>query len=192
MMGGTISVESELGMGSKFTFTLALAIAAEGAAPKQTTLLSEIKDLDIGGLKRRALVVEDNAMSRELAVRRLRKFGFEVEVAANGEQAINLTKNSSFDIIFMDCQMPNMDGFQTTTLIRQAEFSRNTHCPIIALTAHAMEGYREQCIKAGMDDFLTKPIKEQELRDFLTRFNLEDKNETVETLAPSTPQGHDR
>ena len=113
------------------------------------------------------LLAEDNAVNQRLAVRLLEKRGHSVAVASNGREALVALEKEKFDLIFMDVQMPEMDGLEATVAIREKEKSTGVHLPIIALTAHAMKGDREQCLTAGMDGYLTKPIRPQELDEIL-------------------------
>ena len=104
-----------------------------------------------------------------MAVRLLERLGNEVKVARNGAEAVAAAALEAFDIILMDCQMPEMDGFQATAAIRAAE-GDTRHTPIIALTANAMQGDRERCVEAGMDDYLSKPVRADELTAVLDRW----------------------
>ena len=106
----------------------------------------------------RVLVVEDNVINQKVAVRLLERLGCRVDVAANGREAVTLLTQLTYDMILMDCQMPEMDGFAATAAIRQREMSTGQHVPIIAMTANAMQGDRERCLAAGMDGYLAKPI----------------------------------
>jgi two-component system sensor histidine kinase/response regulator len=115
----------------------------------------------------RVLLAEDNAVNQRLAVRLLEKRGHHVTVVGNGAEAIAVMDNHDFDLVFMDVQMPEMDGLEATAVIRGKEKITGKHQPIIALTAHAMKGDREKCISGGMDGYLTKPIRPQELDDVL-------------------------
>src|SRR6202043_2734266 len=107
----------------------------------------------------RILVVEDNATNRKVIVLRLEKFGGSVDVAHNGYEAVQAVPGAAYDAILMDCQMPVMDGFEATVQIRQQS---RRHIPIIVLTANAMDGERERCLEAGMDDYLSKPVRSEE------------------------------
>lgn len=120
--------------------------------------------------RRRLLVVEDNVVNQQVARGRLEKMGYEVVVVENGAAALDLLQQESFDLIFMDCQMPVLDGYQTTRRIRLDSANPAATRPIIAMTAHAMAGDREQCLKAGMDDYVAKPFKTEELRMILERW----------------------
>jgi PAS domain S-box-containing protein len=119
------------------------------------------------GASLRVLLAEDNAVNQRLAVRLLEKRGHHVVVAGNGAEALAAMEKGDFDLVFMDVQMPEMDGLEATAVIRGKEKISGKHQPVIALTAHAMKGDREKCIAAGMDGYLTKPIRPQELDDVL-------------------------
>jgi CheY-like chemotaxis protein len=109
------------------------------------------------------LVVEDNVVNQKLLVRLLERRGYRVDVAANGREAVEATARITYDCIFMDCQMPDMDGFAATAAIRQREAITGQHVPILAMTANVMQGDRERCLAAGMDDYMSKPVKAQEI-----------------------------
>jgi CheY-like chemotaxis protein len=116
------------------------------------------------------LLAEDNAINQHLAVRLLEKQGHAVTVAHNGQEAVAAWEAGAFDVVLMDVQMPEMDGFEATVAIRSRERGTGRHTPIIALTAHAMRGDQERCLAAGMDGYLSKPIHSSELRGALARF----------------------
>src|SRR5216684_3885246 len=116
------------------------------------------------------LLVEDNAVNRLLATRLLEKRGHRVVVAENGREALDALENESYDLVFMDVQMPEMDGIEATLAIREREKTNGKHQPIIALTAHAMKGDQERCLDAGMDGYLSKPIRPQELEEILEKY----------------------
>jgi two-component system sensor histidine kinase/response regulator len=115
----------------------------------------------------RVLVAEDNAVNQRLAARLLEKRGHRVTVTANGREAVEALANHDFDLVLMDIQMPEMDGFEATAAIREKEMHDGTHIPIIALTANAMKGDRERCLAAGMDGYLSKPIVSRDLDELL-------------------------
>ena len=118
----------------------------------------------------RILLAEDNLVNRQLARKLVEKQGHQVIVAENGTEVLRSLERESVDLILMDVQMPEMDGFEATAAIREKERESGEHIPIIALTAHAMKGDRERCLTAGMDDYLSKPIRSQELYDLLDRY----------------------
>jgi len=120
--------------------------------------------------QQRILVADDNETNQMVAVQLLRRLGYHAEVAANGAEAFEAFRTMPFDLILMDCQMPQMDGYEATRAIREAERSTDRHIPIIAATANAMRGDREKCLAAGMDDYLAKPVKLEELKTTIERW----------------------
>jgi len=122
-------------------------------------------------LPRKLLVVEDNLVNQQVARGRLEKLGYEVHVAENGAAALEMLDQSCYDLIFMDCQMPVLDGYQATRRIRESEKEAAIRrIPIVAMTAHAMAGDRDQCIQAGMDDYVAKPFRTEQLKAILARW----------------------
>ncbi|MCI0568382.1 MAG: response regulator, partial [Acidobacteria bacterium] len=122
-----------------------------------------------GRRKVRVLLAEDNAVNQALAVRLLEKRGHSVVVAANGREALKALRQQEFDVVLMDVQMPEMDGFEATATLRAEEKRTGRHMPIVAMTAHAMKGDRERCLEAGMDDYVSKPINPEQLFDAIDR-----------------------
>jgi CheY-like chemotaxis protein len=108
------------------------------------------------------LVAEDNLVNQRLVARLLEKRGHHVEVVSNGREVLSALEKKPFDLVLMDLQMPEMDGLEATAIIREKEKTSGTHQPIVALTAHAMKGDEERCLAAGMDGYLTKPIRPQD------------------------------
>jgi CheY-like chemotaxis protein len=115
------------------------------------------------------LIAEDNEVNARLAMRLVEQLGYRAELVATGTAAVAAYKTRRYSAVLMDCQMPEMDGYEATRLIRAHE-GGGARTPIIALTAHAMKGDRENCLKAGMDDYLPKPLKIQELASMLARW----------------------
>lgn len=163
MMGGEIGVASAPGAGSRFWFRLALPVDAGPDTANGLAALARATDL-----RARLLVVEDNAVNQRLAMRMLEKLGCRVDVAGSGREAIAMWERLPYDAVFMDCLMPEMDGFDTTRAIRRREDGQR-HTPIIALTASAMPEDRLRCAEAGMDDFVAKPVDPHLLREALER-----------------------
>jgi CheY-like chemotaxis protein len=118
---------------------------------------------------RRVLLVEDNTVNQKVGSALLGKLGCRVDVAANGREALDMAVQLPYDLILMDCQMPEMDGYQATGEIRRREGAAH-HTPIIALTAGAMAEDRERCLQAGMDGYLSKPVRAEQLRDTLGKY----------------------
>lgn len=118
----------------------------------------------------KALLVEDNIVNQKVGKKILENFGCKVDVAANGKECVEMQSQFSYDIVFMDCQMPVMDGFETTKVIPDKEVGSDVHQIIIAMTANALEGDRENCINKGMDDYIAKPINKTGLHTLLIKW----------------------
>lgn len=156
MQGGKIAFSSEAGKGSDFSFVIAYKPCDMKAEEASGTM-----PIDTSGYGRaRILLVDDNHLNQFLMKKVIGSFGFDIEVAGNGEEGVALAGSNSFDLILMDIQMPSMDGYQATEVIRN---KLRISTPIIALTAHAMEDEKEKCLKAGMNEYLSKPFKQEDL-----------------------------
>jgi two-component system, sensor histidine kinase len=171
LMGGDAGVTSSIGVGSTFWLTMSMEPAVVEAVPDH--LLRTSPRLRRAGLGSRILVVDDNEVNRMLASEMLQPAGFAVTTAENGKVATELFMTGKFNAVLMDCHMPVMDGFEATNEIRRIESNSvrtPARIPIIALTANALEGYREQCIAVGMDDYLAKPFARSELLACVARW----------------------
>ncbi len=167
-MGGELKCESEPGKGSHFFFAVRLETVSEKGSKKhhpdfstnRYNILADNQQLDM-----HVLVAEDNETNQEVAIGMLQKIGCKVTIAATGEEAVEAVSKESYDMIFMDCQMPVMDGYQAAAAIRLMEKKEGSvkSVPIIALTANALEGDRERCLSAGMDDYISKPFNQDKI-----------------------------
>ena len=141
------------------------ALAPQDSLPPRARAAAEPRT----GSGLRALLVEDNDVNRKFAVRVLEKAGWNVEIATNGREAVDAYERTSFDMILMDLQMPVMDGLEATRYIRSLEENRDRRTPIVAMTANAMTGDRERCLDAGMDGYVSKPVRRAILMEEMDR-----------------------
>jgi PAS domain S-box-containing protein len=166
LMGGGIGVISAPGEGSTFWFTVRLGIDAGGRiGPSETAAPATAPRIAAG---RRVLVAEDNAVNQKVATRMLERLGLDVDVVGDGDAAATAVLTRAYDLVLMDCQMPGADGYSATAMIRARETTRHTH--IVAMTANVMEGDRDRCLAAGMDDYLSKPVRLPDLIRTLERW----------------------
>ena len=129
----------------------------------------------------RVLLAEDNPVNRVLAIRLLENRGHSVAVAGNGREALEATEQRTFDVVLMDLEMPEMSGLEATAAIRRREQRTGMHIPIVAMTAHAMIGDREKCLAAGMDAYVSKPIRADELYAALENVTLKPSDDAIQT-----------
>ena len=168
LMGGQIWVESVAGEGSRFHFTARFE-PAEGLPEEGDTSIADAPKSAPPRRSLRLLLTEDNEFNQKVATGLLEREGHIVTVAGDGKQALDLLEKEDFDAVLMDVQMPVMDGLEATAAIRQRETETGRRVPIIGLTAYAMKGDRERCLAAGMDGYVAKPIRKEELFATLDR-----------------------
>ena len=179
-MQGSITVESELGRGSRFCISLPLPIAtAADATPALAASALRAARARTGQTDGHAvagepelpriLVVEDNLLNQKVAVHQLERLGCRVDVAGDGLEALTRIEQTTYDLVFMDLQMPRMDGIQATQAIRERERANGNRLPIVAMTAHAFPEDRKRCLDAGMDDHVTKPLIDHALQAVIQR-----------------------
>lgn len=172
LMGGQIYFTSTKGAGTLFGFTIPLKdSASEPGLPEKDlanpeTALSYYLENSPGTI----LIVDDFEFNRRVLSMQLKKLGLEAETAARGQEAVEMLSQKRYALVLMDCRIPGMDGFQTTALIREMEAGQNIHTPIVAITAGATSGEKERCLAAGMDDYLSKPVRLDELSGMLARW----------------------
>jgi CheY-like chemotaxis protein len=177
LMGGRTGADSRPGQGSTFWFTAVFekqgAAALPAAPPPSATSAPPPAPLptpavSLGG---RVLVAEDNPLNQTVALFVLQRLGCQADIVANGEEALRALRRTSYDLVFMDCQMPGIDGLQATRVIRSGQSGvLQPDVPIIAMTAHAMRCDREECLAAGMNDYLAKPFHPEELASILKKW----------------------
>jgi signal transduction histidine kinase/FixJ family two-component response regulator/HPt (histidine-containing phosphotransfer) domain-containing protein len=162
---GEISVESEVGRGTTFLFVIPYQISAEQFTFKKTEHADLMKDTDTSGIN--ILIVEDNELNQSLLSHLLTGWGLSFDIASNGLEALQALQSKKYSLVLMDIQMPEMDGY---TAARQIRKELKLDIPIIAMTAHALAGEREKCMSYGMNEYISKPLKEQELFRLISRF----------------------
>lgn len=172
MMDGGISVESTPGKGSVFRFTVRLERAAHGELPpfppiEGSPFVNAVQTECLNEHQWDILVAEDNQVNQEICRAILETLGCRVSIVSNGREAVDAVVQGRYDLVFMDYQMPGMDGVEATRLIREREDGSGGRTTIVALTAHAIEGYRQHCMEQGMDDYLAKPFTMEDMKEML-------------------------
>lgn len=164
LMGGTLLVESEVGKGTEFRIVLTMALADRPVARKPKEVISEKGNPDLS-----ILVAEDNEVNQVVMRRMLSKLGYKMDLAEDGEEALEMAISDDYDLIFMDVQMPGKDGMEATRAIRRASKSPDKPL-IVALTANALAEDKDRCLKAGMNDYLSKPVSAKEIEHIMERW----------------------
>lgn len=171
LFGGEIGVTSDHGQGTTFWFTWPVSNPVEmymGELPPD--MFSQVQDRSMVLRGTRILLAEDENINASVTRAFLEQVGVQVDIVANGREAVEAIKKRRYNAVLMDVQMPVLDGLEATMKIRQVEHSKKTRCPVIALTAHALGGDREKCLRAGMDDYLPKPLDKKQLIEMLARY----------------------
>ncbi len=168
MMGGRIELESKKNKGAKFSFTVEFGIGEKLKHKKEPVKLNSSSEKLQA--KIRVLLAEDNPVNQKVMVLMLRQIGAEVVIANNGLEAVDSYETHDFDLVLMDLQMPEMDGLEATSVIQASDKYKNRSTPIIAVTANAFVEDRTRALEAGMDDFLTKPVRPQEFKGMLAKY----------------------
>ena len=194
LMSGQIGVESEPGSGSRFWFTAVFEKTAKLPAHLPNAGPPVVKEEPNGSvsvapmLRGRLLVAEDNIVNQKVALAILKKLGYQTDVVSNGKEALAALREGSYDLVLMDCQMPEMDGYEAAALIRESQSGVHNHqIPIIALTAHAMKGDRDKCLAGGMNDYISKPMKTTTVADVLEKWLPRKQDGPASALIPATP-----
>ena len=165
---GVIAIGS-LGLPLRSTRLAAKLLLSDGVRQPEAVVMPALPAIEASGL--RVLLAEDNIVNQKIATRLLERLGCDVTLVANGRDAVAASLRGKYDIVLMDCQMPEMDGYQAAAAIRETERA-GSRVPILALTAHALAGERERCLAAGMDDFVTKPISLDTLREVVAQYKV--------------------
>ena len=182
LMDGDIKVESAENVGTKFTFHFYVEPALSNILGKKQSGNKEHKNTTLENMnvqldktlfeqrkKYKILLAEDNLINQKVAIRTLTSFGYQVDAVLNGEQAVSEHKSKNYDLILMDIQMPEVDGYTATKIIRKLDAPLNS-VPIIALTAHALTGDKEKCLVAGMNDYISKPVVAKEIVQIIDKY----------------------
>ena len=166
LMNATLTVSTELGKGATFLLEIPLELSCP---PEEAPKSDQSRRGDVSKKHRRILLAEDNVVNQKIGTRLLEKCSCRVDLAANGREAVEMAGRFAYDLIFMDCGMPEMDGYEATRAIRASEHN-GSHIPIVALTAHAIAGTREDCLASGMNDYVPKPVTLDMLEQALLRW----------------------
>ena len=165
LMGGSVRYSPREGGGSLFTCELTLPIAQLQSGEEERTSVVPSRSMGLGGY--RVLLAEDNIVNQKVARAMLERLGIQVDCVSNGVEAVSALTRQPYDLVLMDCQMPELDGYEAAKQIRNLG-TQAANVPIVALTASALSDDRERCLQSGMNDFMGKPVKREELRTVLS------------------------
>ncbi|MBF0104643.1 MAG: response regulator [Deltaproteobacteria bacterium] len=195
LMGGEIGCKSDEGKGSTFWFVIRLKKQIKNITQEEELALEPASKYKLPNTsasavtrdklkKYRILLAEDNLINQKITLNMLEHFGFKADVVSDGREVVEALTQSRYDLVLIDCQMPGMDGFEATRIIRCSDLE-NKNIPIIALTAHALKGARETCLEAGMSDYLSKPVDPNDLSDVLQKWLLSSESSGADGDTPS-------
>jgi PAS domain S-box-containing protein len=170
LMNGVLGVESAPGKGSTFWFSIDYGRAAPSLTPPATAAPGGERRATVPARRHKILLVEDNEINALVALRQFKQLGYRIDIASNGRAALEALETTRFDLVFMDCHMPEMDGFEATREIRRLESGSERRLPIVAMTADAQVQDQTACLAAGMDDYLSKPSSLAQIRAVLERW----------------------
>lgn len=172
LMNGTMGVDSIEGIGSQFWFEMPLLKSTDKVKATELIPMDESQTIEPKRTLHaaRVLLADDNEMNLKIAMAILEQMGCKTTVVETGVEALKAYQSGEYDIVLMDVQMPEMDGLTATKKMREMELLDGKHTPVVAITAHAFDEYKQQCLEAGMDDFISKPFKKKTFEDLIERW----------------------
>jgi CheY-like chemotaxis protein len=171
LQGGTLTLKSQPGKGSEFTINIEYKLPDEEKMLSEALAATEMKAVSLKEVS--VLIAEDNPMNQQLIKHLMKNWGIQHTIVNNGAEAVEELKNENYNLVLMDIQMPEMDGYTATDMIRN---ELKLQIPIIAMTAHAMMGEKEKCLQLGMNDYISKPLKETILYNIIAQYSYQGMN----------------